>query len=84
MESQLIKFNLKEQTTDNDSDFVKGCKVTCSDSVMHLGYTLYSYPNQDDLQSVVNNYYRQFNAFQGKFQCVPPEVTSYMLLKARP
>ena len=80
--SQPIKFNPKKSTTEINSNYVyvKGCKVTCTDSVMHLGHTLYSDPNQDDLQSVVNNFNRQYNAFRAKFQCVPPQVRNSLFI----
>ena len=76
--SQLMKFKAsKTKKRHNDHSafvHVNGCKVTCTDCVTHLGHKLFSDPQQDDLQSVVNNFNKQFNIFRAKFQCVPPQV----------
>ena len=36
-----------------------------------FGATVFSNPHQDDLESIVRNFNRQFNMFRAKFQCIP-------------
>jgi hypothetical protein len=80
--SQLIKFTSNRRVVDRSSEYVlvKGCKVTCTDSVTYLGHILHSDPHQDDLQSVVKNFNKQFNIFRAKFQCVTPNVRNSLFV----
>ena len=59
---------------------MKGCQVNCTDSVVHLGHKLFSNPRQDDLESIVRNFNRQFNMFRAKFQCIPAQVKNTLFV----
>lgn len=53
---------------------MEGSNVVSNCSAVHLGHKVFSNPHQDDLDSVLGAFQRQFNMFLSRFRRVPPMV----------
>ena len=71
--SQLLVFSTARNFTPVDIT-VEGTIVTSSRSALHLGHKLFCDLGQDDLDSVIGAFNKQFNLFMSKFAKVTPRV----------
>lgn len=71
--SQFLIFSAAKNLPSVDI-MVEGTIVTSSMSALHLGHKVFCDPCQDDLDSVIGSFHRQFNLFVSRFANVPPTV----------
>lgn len=73
LKSQFIVFRQKTKLTQKRIIFC-GSEIHEQESVVHLGHTIYSDLNKHDIDTVLQNFYRQYNSLFSKLGGVPSSI----------